>query len=188
MSRSCYLLWTHYVAVRSAKHASSTARSHHALDFERVLHPLPEFNEITIDPFNNIKPIVIITVDGDPDKYPRFAKVIETGIHDFMKNNLDDLFIACNAPGQSAFNRVERRMAPLSTKLAGFILLHEHYGNRFLNSGKTIDFEKEQEHFACAGQTLAEIWSNILIDKQPVVSEYIAPKNSDGKESEIEKE
>jgi len=39
------------------------------------------------------------------------------------------LFIAANAPGRSAFNRVERKMAPLNRELSGLILPHDDYGS-----------------------------------------------------------
>ena len=60
------------------------------------------------------------------------------GIHHFLKNNLDALFIMTNAPGRSAFNRAERRMAPLSKELAGLLLPHDHHGNHLDSQGKFI--------------------------------------------------
>ena len=76
-----------------------------------------------------MKPVIVITVDGGPDENPRYQKVIETAVHHFVQNNLDAYFIATNAPGRSAFNRVERRMAPLSKELSGLILPHDNYGS-----------------------------------------------------------
>lgn len=115
-----------YVAVRSGKHSSSTALSH-VLDFEKIL-TLSEFDDIAkIN--GSVKPIVIFSVDGGPDENPRYAKVVATGIHHFVKYDLDALYVACNAPGRSAFNRVERRMAPLSKELAGVILPPWHESN-----------------------------------------------------------
>jgi len=49
------------------------------------------------------------------------------------------LFIAANAPGHSAFNRVERKMAPLSRELSGLILPHDHYGSHLDKKGDTVD-------------------------------------------------
>lgn len=123
-----------YIAVRSGKHASSTAYAH-GLDFQRLLD-IKEFDSITRDPNTNmVKPIVVFSVDGGPDENPRYQKVIEIGIHHFVKNNLDALFIMTNAPGRSAFNRAERRMAPLSRELSGLILPHEHYGTHLDSQG-----------------------------------------------------
>ena len=84
--------------------------------------------------------------------------------------------MATNAPGRSAFNRVERRMAPLSRELAGLILSHDHYGSHLDSQGKTIDEEVEKQNFEFAGKTLAELWSQVVIDGFPTISEYIDPE------------
>lgn len=84
-----------------------------------------------------MKPVVIVTVDGGPDENPRYQKVIDVAIHHFVNNNLDALFIATNAPGRSAFNRVERRMAPLSRELSGLILSPDHFGSHLDSQGRT---------------------------------------------------
>ena len=86
---------------------------------------------------------------------------------------LDALFIATNAPGRSAFNRCERRMAPLSKEMNGVILDHEHFGSHLDNQGNTIDPELELKNFEYAGEILSEIWSKLVIDAHPVVAEYI---------------
>ena len=151
----------------------------HGLDFQRLLE-IKEFDEITKCGVNMlVKPIVIFTVDGGPDENPRYRKVIEVGIHNFLEYNLDALFIACNAPGRSAYNRVERRMAPLSKELAGVVLPHDSYGSHLDAQGRTIDKELEKKNFGCAGNVLAEIWSSVIIDKYPVVAEYIPFENSE---------
>ena len=59
------------------------------------------------------KPVRIITCDGGPDENPRYPKTIECAIDQFVEHNLDALFIATNAAGRSAFNRVESELAPL---------------------------------------------------------------------------
>lgn len=55
--------------------------------------------------------------------------MIKVAISNFLEYKLDAIFIATNAPGRSAFNRVERRMAPLSRDLAGLVLPHDHFGS-----------------------------------------------------------
>lgn len=100
-------------------------------------------------------------------------------IHHFLENDLDAFIIATNAPGRSAFNRVERRMAPLSRELAGIILPHEHFGSHLDADGRTVDAELEKANFAFAGQTLSEVWSGMVIDKYPVISEYVEPDKSE---------
>lgn len=167
-----------YIAIRSGKHSSSSAFAH-GLDFDRLLD-LDEFDTIIRDERDKlIKPIVVFAVDGGPDENPRYQKVIEVAIHHFVKNNLDALFIAANAPGRSAFNRVERRMAPLSRELSGVILPHEHYGSHLDSQGRTINEDLEKINFKFAGETLAEIWSNVVIDQFATVAEYINPDKSE---------
>lgn len=123
--------------------------------------------------------MVIVTVDGGPDENPRYQKVINVAVHNFLHYNLDALFIATNAPGRSAFNRVERRMAPLSKELSGLILPHETFGSHLDSNGKTIDKELEKKNFEHCGNTLAEIWSNVMIDGWPTVAQYVQPDDSE---------
>ena len=161
-----------YIAIRSGKHSSSSAYAH-ALDFERLLQ-LPEFDTITkYGPDKVVKPVIVITVDGGPDENPRYQKVIEMAVH---QKNLDAYFIATNAPGRSAFNRVERRMAPLSRELSSLILPHDKYGSHLNDRGLTIDTNLEKKNFSFAGSTLAEIWSQTVVDGHPIVAEYIDPE------------
>lgn len=86
-----------YIAIRSAKHDSSTAATHGA-DFE-VLVDDPLFSPFARTESGAMKPIVIITVDGGPDENPRFQKPLSVAAHHFTKNNLDFLVIATHAPG-----------------------------------------------------------------------------------------
>ena len=87
---------------------------------------MPGFDEITkVASQKSIKPVFIFTVDGVLDENPRYKKLIDVTVHHFMQHNLDALFIATNAPGRSAFNRAERKMAQLSKGLSGLILPHD---------------------------------------------------------------
>ena len=174
-----------YVAIRSGKHASSTPLSH-GLDFERLLG-LEEFTSFTRVSANGpTKPILVMTVDGGPDENPRYQKVIQAGVHHFVRQNLDALFIATNAPGRSAFNRVERKMSFLSKELTGLILPHDQYGSHLDAQGKTTDFELEKQNFGFAGKTLGEIWSRLVIDKFPTVAKYIDPDFSEVPQDKLE--
>ena len=164
-----------YIAIKSGKHASSTASSH-AFDFERLLK-IPEFDSLTKTALNTVKPVVIIFSDGGPDENPRYSKVKQYAIQHFKKYNLDAIFIVTNAPGRSAYNRVERRMAPLSKRLSEVILEHEHYGSHLNFSGKTIDDGLETLNFEHAGETLGELWSDTIIDGYGVVAEYSSPED-----------
>ena len=75
-----------------------------------------------------------MTVDGGPDENPRFPKTLAAAVGTFKRFNLDCLFVAAEAPGQSAYNYVERRMAPLSRDLSGVILKHDHFGSHLAGS------------------------------------------------------
>ncbi len=97
---------------------------------------MPEFDDITKDPSTKIpKPIGVFSVDGGPDENPRYKKVIDVAIHNFLKHDLDAMFIVTNATGRSALNRAERRMAPLSRELSGLILPHDRYGTHLDSRG-----------------------------------------------------
>jgi len=159
-----------YIAIRSGKHSSSTAMSH-GLDFERLLH-LKEFEDLTRSGIDRlVKPVFVFTVDGGPDENPRYQKVIRVAIHHFVQHDLDALFIAANAPGHSAFNRVERKMALLSRELSGLILPHDHYGSHLDKKGNTVDPQLEKKNFTFAGKALADVWSRLLLDGHPTVAE-----------------
>ncbi|CAF1277160.1 unnamed protein product [Adineta steineri] len=162
-----------YVAIRSAKHDQSNADSH-ALDFDRLVN-LKEFENVARDETGQVKPIVIVTVDGGPDENPRFPKTLVASIRKFKKYNLDAMFCLTHAPGQSAYNIVERRMAPLSHDLAGLILPHDHFGSHLNESGGTMNIELEKLNFRKAGQILAETWNQTIVDGYPCIAEYISP-------------
>lgn len=80
-----------------------------------------------------------------------------------------------SSPGQSAYNIVERRMAPLSHDLAGLILPHDFFGSHLNESGGTINIDLEKLNFRKAGQILAETWNQTVIDGFPCYAEYINP-------------
>ena len=161
------------MAVRSAKHDSSTALRH-LEDMKRV-HDLPEFQNDMFTSTGLMKPVMVITCDGGPDENPRYQKKIACAINYFCKFDLNAMCVATNAPGRSAYNRVERRMAPLSHDLAGLILPHDHFGTHLDSQGRTTDRELELSNFEHAGKILADIWSKTVIDGNPVVAEYIPP-------------
>jgi hypothetical protein len=115
-----------YISIRSGKHDSSTAETHHH-DFS-ILFDSKEFEPV-MKINGQCKPIVIVSYDcyidfiflfkGAPDENPRYAKTLAGGVNLFKKYQLDCLFVVSNRPGRSAFNMGERRMAPLSNQLAG---------------------------------------------------------------------
>ena len=77
------------------------------------------------------------------------------------------------APGMSAYNYVERRMAPLSRELAGIILPHDAYGSHLNASGKNCRCRPGEKEFQKAGDVLAEKWSKIVLHGHGVTAEYI---------------
>lgn len=124
-----------------------------------------------------VKPVLIISSDGGPDENPRYRKVIAHAVDHFKKYDLDAIFIVTNAPGRSAFNRVERRMAPLSRELTGVVHSRDSFGTHLDSSGRTVDVNLEKDNFKKAGESLAEIWSAVCIDGHEVVAKYIDPNN-----------
>ena len=78
------------------------------------IRELPEFEKRYKKSKNEGKPVMIVSVDGRPDENPRYQKTIACAIDYFHTYDLGAFFLVTNAPGRSAFNGVERRMAPLS--------------------------------------------------------------------------
>ena len=58
---------------------------------------LKEFEKVARDESGQVKPIVIVTVDGGPDENPRFPKTLVASIRKFKKYNLDALFVLTHA-------------------------------------------------------------------------------------------
>lgn len=166
-----------HVAIRSGKHSKSTAYSH-ARDLNHLFE-LSDFDSFLKTTSGDPKPVLILSVDGGPDENPRFQKNIEIAIHHFLVKKLDCLFICTNAPGRSAFNPVERRMAPLSRQLSGVVLPHDHYGSHLDSCGRTVDTDLELQNFKHAGDCLAEIFSSVVIDNYSVTAEFVENADSE---------
>lgn len=113
------------------------------------------------------------------DYISRYEKVIHEAAETFRKYDLDALFVATNAPGRSAYNRVERRMAPLSRELCGLILQHDHFGSHLDDKGRTTDPELEKRNFEHGGKTLAEIWNQMVFDGFETKASYVKPQDSE---------
>ncbi|CAG4934597.1 unnamed protein product [Colias eurytheme] len=162
-----------YVAIRSGKHSSSNAETH-ATDIHKLTE-ISAFENFMKTREGFVKPVFIFTCDGGPDENPRYERVIISAIQHFKDFDLDAVYIATNAPGRSAFNRVERRMAPLSRELTGVVLKHDNFGSHLDSSNKTTDLDLEERNFESAGTVLSNIWSQLVIDGYPVVAKYIMP-------------
>ena len=134
-----------YIAIRRAKHSGSS-EFHHLRDMNKA-RCLPKFTESFQNQQSREKKVMIVTVDGGPDKNPRYSNTINCPIEYFCEHNLDAYFVATTAPRRSAFNRMERRMSNLSKELSGVILPHNHFGTHLDHNNKTIDEELELKNF-----------------------------------------
>ena len=114
---------------------------------------------------------MFVAVDGGPDESPSSQKELLAWCNRFRDHNFDGIFAFCNAPGFSAYNRVERRMAPLSKDATGIVLPFDKFGTHLNSSNKTIDEDLERKK-------MASVWSESVIDNFPVVAEYQSPGNS----------
>ena len=175
-----------FISIRSGKHDSSTASSHQ-YDVEQML-TIEDFSSSLRDSNSVIKPLFFIAVDGGPDEAPSNQKTLIAWSGFFKRHDIDGVFIFNNAPGYSAYNKVERRMAPLSKDTAGIILPFDTFGSHLNSSNKTIDLELEKKNFEAAGYILASVWSETIIDDYPVVAKYQPPDSTSiDYNSEVEK-
>ena len=83
------------------------------------------------------------------------------------------MFLSTLTPGMSAYNNVERRVVPLSKALEDVSLPPDTLGTYFDLQGKTADVKFKKQTFKAAGQLLAETLSELVLDKFPIVSEYV---------------
>jgi hypothetical protein len=122
------------------------------------------------------KPFWCLLTDGGPDENPRFLANIMKYLLLFKKLDLDYLTIRTHAPGQSAYNPVERSMASLSGKLAGIELDVFTYGNHLGSvEGKItiVDENLGRNNFRHAGERLCELWNRDNINGHLVDTTYV---------------
>lgn len=163
-----------YISIRSAKHDRLTHESH-ARDFDYLVQ-LKEFEKFARDHLGRVKPVVVMCVDNlGAENNTRYSRTLSSAIDRFKKYNLDALFIVNQAPGQTLFNTIERRLAPLTHDLAGLILPHDLFGTHLNDLGLTEHAELEKSNFKQTADVLAEVWSMNVLDEYPVVAEYINP-------------
>jgi hypothetical protein len=131
------------------------------------------------------QPIVVFSVDEGPDENPQ--KVIVVVIQNFVKHKPGCSFCyrTTNAPSRGAFNRIKRRIAPLSRELSGLIQSHEHFGSHLDSQGRTNDGALEKDNYRMAGETLVEVWSQVVIDQFPPLQNILFPENELDPESLI---
>ena len=104
---------------------------------------------------------------------------MDFAIQHFKKHNLDALLISTHAPVLSAYNQVEKKMAPLSKALSEILLSHETFGTHLDTSRKTIDTNLEKRNFKEACKILAKVWEEIVLDNFPDYAQYAAKKPVD---------
>ena len=66
-------------------------------------------------------------------------------------------------------------MAPFSKDTAGIILPFDTFGTHLSKSNKTVDMGLEKKNFKAAGEILASVWSESVIDSNPVFPEFWIP-------------
>ena len=86
-------------------------------------------------------------MDGGPDEAPKNQSTLASWTEVFLKYNLDALFVFTHALGSSAYNPVERRMAPLLKDTANSILPFNTYGTHLNVSDETTDIDLEKKDF-----------------------------------------
>ena len=106
-------------------------------------------------------------------KIPDMQKQLNAQWITFLSQDLDAFFLATNAPGKSAFNRVERRTVKFSKELSGVVLHHDNFGSHLNAKGETNDKELEKKFRVCWGDT-TKIWSGMITDGHPVLAEFIS--------------
>eukprot|EP01083_Nonionella_stella_P022441 62054_1 len=96
------------------------------------------------------------------------------------------MIVSNSAPGVSRYNRIERRMAPLSKELVGLVLKHDQCGSHLDNQKQTIDEDLERKNFKKCGEALAHVWNQTTIDGYGVKAEYLEPTSAKDKEVQFD--
>ncbi|GBC26323.2 hypothetical protein GLOIN_2v1870260 [Rhizophagus irregularis DAOM 181602=DAOM 197198] len=148
-----------------------TSSATHIADLESIIKNENFSN--TLKKEDKVRPIWVLLVDGGPDENPKHMKNIIQYAHLFRSLDLDYLTVRTHAPGQSAYNPVERSMASLSEKLAGITLPIEEFGSHLNSQGNVIDEELARRNFEYSGNKLCDIWKRDDIHGKPVTVEYV---------------
>ena len=144
--------------MRIAKHSDSTTY-HHLQDLKH-LQSFNIFDDIFDNDTSESKTVMLVIVSDDLDENTKYTKNIESNIdqiisiNHFTTHDLDAFFLATNASGRSAFNRMERRMVKFSQECSGIVLPHVKFGSHLNSKGETIDPELKNKNFMHMGQTL----------------------------------
>ena len=104
---------------------------------------------------NAVKPIgMFFFCHGVPDENSRLSKTLDFTIQHFKK-----IQSGC--------------VTPLSKALSGILLPHEKFGTHLDSSRKTINTNLEKRNFKAAGEILAKVWEEIVLDNFLIVAEYV---------------
>ena len=105
-------------------------------------------------------PILLMETDGAEDEAPCYPKPLAAAISLFKELKLNALLHGINTSGLSAFNPVERRMAPLLHDISGIILPHDYFVNHLtpVKKPRTSSWRKgtslkQQKFWPKSGQT-----------------------------------
>ena len=93
----------------------------------------------------------------------------------FLKLELVALILISLPAGYSPFSPCERRMAPLSRQLTTVILDHQHFGSHLNSSRITVDLELERKNFSHAGNRLADLFAEMVLDGHETFAKYVTP-------------
>ena len=132
-----------------------TSSRTHMVDLLKIAHD-EQFEETTKWQ-GKMKSIWVLLVDGGPDENLKHLKNILEYSKLFKQQNLDYLTVRTHAPGQSAYNPVERSMATLSGKLAGISFPIDHFRTHLNSQGKVVDNDLAYKNFQYAGERLCNI-------------------------------
>jgi hypothetical protein len=116
-----------------------------------------------------VRPVWFVMTDGGPDENPRHLKNV-THYSLLMRSNsdVDYLSVRSYAPGQSAYNPVERAMAPYSKKLAGVVIpWFEENSHLSGDKSKVVDSDLARHNFKHAGDILKRYWTDTPAYGQP---------------------
>ena len=86
---------------------------------------------------------MFVSVNGGLNKALKNQQSLVVWTQNSNDHNLDIVFVFTHAPGSSAHNPVERRMAPLSKDTVGFILPFDTFDNHLDRGNKIVDLVLE---------------------------------------------
>ena len=133
---------------------------------------------------NEMKPVLVIMVDGGQDENPRFYGQIMSSAQLFMRCQLQLLILFTRAGGFSSLNSVERAQCWVTCALSGCKFPSDHYGKVKLDeegqprTQQMLELEKSNHEYACL-QVVKCINACNAYDKPMQASIPPAPKECD---------